>query len=299
VPVDDQWNGTWRTARISRSVAGSVATLAFLPLTAGEVPDAEPGYRVTFRRTLALRIVVPDPGLIAGVGITTRSRPARSSLRVLLDAGRRTASSSVRVSAYNARILRVRPEAGVRVSGEGVSLARSGRRSFLVDLRHMEPEHPYCGDDGLVTFELDRDAFTVRLRDLDEPVWNAEEGIFVTREPDTCTFPEYRARHEGARTIIQQVAGQPEQSFAGAFFGQPRGHAVNFTLGCASSPQRFWVEPNGDLLLHKGNLDFFGRKPEHARIFLNRGIARFFFGFERWLASARYDGPAPAPIWGR
>ena len=161
----------------------------------------------------------------------------------------------------------------------------------------MEPEHPYCGDDALVTFELDHDAFTVRLRDLEGPVWNADEGIFVTRAQDPTTFADYRARHEGARTIIQQVAGQPEQSFAGAFLGQPRGHAVNYTLGCATSPQRFWVEANGDLLLHKGNIDFFGRKPELARRFLNRGIARFFFGFERWLASARYDGPSPAPIY--
>ena len=297
IPVDDQWNGTWCTARASRSVAGDVATVTFRPLTAAEVQDLEPGYGVTFRRSLAFRIVVPDPGRIAVIRILTRSRPAKSSLRVLLDAGRRTAGRSIRVSAYNARILRVRPETGSRASGDVVSLASSGRRCFLVDLRHMAPEHPYCGDDALVTFALDRDAFTVRLRDLDEPVWNADEGIYVTREPDACTYREYRSRHEGARTTIQQVADQPEQSFAGAFYGQPRGHAVNYTLGCAHSPQRFWLEANGDLLLHKGNLDFFGRKPEHARRFLNKGIARFFFGFERWLASARYDGPAPAPIY--
>ena len=250
-----------------------------------------------FRRTLGLRIVVPNSSGLVGVRIVTRSRPARSSLHVTLDAGCRTAGRSVAVSAYNARILRVRPETGTRVSGSTVSLASSGRRSFRVDVRHMEPAHPYCGDDALVTFALDHDAFTVRLGDLAQPIWNAHDGILVTREPDACTYAEYRARHEGARTIAQQVAGQPEQSFAGAFLGQPRGHAVNYTLGCAHSPQRFWVEANGDLLLHKGNIDFFGRKPEHARRFLNRGIARFFFGFERWLASARYDGPAPAPIY--
>ena len=68
VPVDDQWNGAWRTARISRSVAGTVATVTFRSLTAAEVPDAEAGYAVTFRRTIALRIDVPDPGRIAASG---------------------------------------------------------------------------------------------------------------------------------------------------------------------------------------------------------------------------------------
>ena len=142
IPADDQWNGVWRGARIARVRSGSVVTVSFRPLTAAELPDAEPGYDVTFRRTLGLRIVVPDPGAIAGVRITTRSRPARSSLRVTLDAGRRTAGRSVAVSAYNARILRVRPGTGTRASGTAVSLASSGRRSFLVDVRHMEPAHP-------------------------------------------------------------------------------------------------------------------------------------------------------------
>ena len=44
VPVDDQWNGIWRSARIARAQAVPSTTITFRPLVAAEVPDAEPGY---------------------------------------------------------------------------------------------------------------------------------------------------------------------------------------------------------------------------------------------------------------
>ena len=155
------------------------------------------------------------------------------------------------------------------------------------------------GDEALLTLQLDRDAFTVRLQDLAAtgPVWHPADGVFITRTDQDTSFRDYRAHHRGEKTLLQRVGGQPEQSFAGAFYGQPRGHAVNYSLGCAHSPQRFWVEANGDVLLHRENLDFLGRKPELAGRFLNRGSARFFFGFERWIACARFDGPSPAPVY--
>ncbi len=53
-------------------------------------------------------------------------------------------------------------------------------------------------------------------------------------------FMEYpSARHARYETILRRVGKQQEESFADAFYGQPRGHAVNYSLGCAHSPQRF------------------------------------------------------------
>jgi hypothetical protein len=299
IPVDDQWNGTWRRARFITTVIGTTAKLAFRPLRGDGFPDLDAGYDVTFRRTLGLKVIIPDPDELQKVSITTRSPPARTSVRIHLDAGKKTAGRRIRLSTYNARILRVIAEKGVAVKGSTLVLAASGKKWFTVALEHMDPVHSYCADEAHLTLQLDHDAFTVCLQDLTRmgPVWHSTEGVYITRTDHDTPFLEYRARYAGATTILKHVSEQPEQSFAGAFYGQPRSHAVNYSLGCAHSPQRFWVEANGDMLLVRENIDFLGRKPELARRFLNRGSARFFFGFERWISCARFDGPSPAPVY--
>ena len=299
MPVDDQWNGEWRKAAIRVGVDGKTATVTFRPLRAEGLRVDD--YDVSFRRTLGLRLSVPDPADIAAVRITTRSPAGRTTIRVLLDAGRKTRGTTLRLETYNAKVARITVVSGARAAGEAglLKLAAKGTRCFLVTLEHMRPAHPYCGDDTHLTLGLDHDAFTICLQDLDRlgPVWNTAEGVYITRADDDTAFDAYRAAHAGRETTLRKVARTREQSFAGALYGQPRGHAPNYSLGCAHSPQRFWVEANGDILLHRQNLDFWGRKPEHARRFLAKGSSRLFFGLERWVACARYDGPTTAPIY--
>jgi len=163
----------------------------------------------------------------------------------------------------------------------------------------MAPAYPYSYDDGLVELSLDHDKFTVSLQLLAQegPIWCAEEGIYIRREDDPETFEDYRRRNAAAATVSQEIARGHEQSLAGAYFGQPRPHAVAYSFGCVHSPQRYWLDPNGDLVLHKTNLMGLDSPGRAVRRFLCRGNARFFFGLERWVATARFTDPAPVPVY--
>jgi hypothetical protein len=298
IASDDQWNGAWRRAATTAQPHGGALLVSFKPLSHDRLPEAPSGAEVAYRRTLGLRIVAPDPQSVRRVEVYTRSRPVRFLVTVRLDAGRHTAGKELALSAYNARIVSVHPIAGVTVRGSSLILGRITKRAFTVSLLCMIPSHPYSGDAAHLTFGLERDAFTIALDDLRKgPVWYAEQGIFCTRVDDATSFESYRARFREVRTTLGQISRQGEQSFAGPFLGQPRGHAVNYSLGCPYSPQRFWLEANGDLLLHRGNLDFFGRRPALARRMRVKGTARFFFGLEKWIACARYADPAHVPVY--
>jgi hypothetical protein len=299
IPVDDQWNGTWRRASTTTSVNGKQALLSFNPLGKERLADAPRGYDVRFRRTLGLRIVCPDPESIRGVQVYTASLPAQTRLRVSLDAGRRTPGKSITVTAYNARILGIDAAEGVRAAGTQITLGSTRARGFAISVSHMVPSHPWCGDDSLVTFALQADSFTIRIQDLftQGPIWHAELGVFITPPDSGEGFADYRESIRGKQTTLGRVKAAEEQSFGRAFHGQPRGQPVNFSLGCARSPQRFWLEANGDLVLERRNLDFFGRRPELAAAMRTKGNARFFFGLERWVNCGRFAEPGAVPVY--
>ncbi|MEW6750868.1 MAG: hypothetical protein AB1505_07805 [Candidatus Latescibacterota bacterium] len=306
--TDDWFNGRWRRAAVRREDRGQTFRLRCRMLRVDRLEDTPEGYDVPFRRTMGLRLVGLDWSQVRGVEVLTASAPEQTTLCVELDAGRRTRGQQVRLTGYNARPLAVGRARGVSVprSGSGgvpdgclVKLRPGRGRRFEVTVDHMHPAHPYCGDAGLLEFHLDHDTFTVSLEALRQqgPVWYAEEGIYIARSADPTSFAAYRARHAGALTINQQVAGRPEHSLARAFHGQPRPHAVAYSFGCKHSPQRFWLDPNGDLLLHKGNLTRLDHPGPSAARFACQGNARFFFGLEEWVPLARHADPPPVPVY--
>jgi hypothetical protein len=122
--VDDWFNGRWRRAktRIARRDANHTR-IEFEPLTA-EFPE-ERQYDVRFRRTLGLRIEGVKPEVIRKFTVETRSAPARSTLRVELDAGTPTPAGSIRFDGYNAHIRAIRALDGCRALGPAI-LRESG-----------------------------------------------------------------------------------------------------------------------------------------------------------------------------
>jgi len=197
------------------------------------------------------------------------------------------------LSGYNAVIKKIVPSNGTRLAGEYLKLGKAARRRFLVRLSHMRPAHPHCYDDALVTLRLGRDAFTVSLSALEEygPIWYAQKGVFITRESDPTTFAQYRKNLEGAKTVAQRVLNHREQSFGGAKRCQPRPHPGAFCIGCKRARQSFWIEPNGDIVLHGQHLKDVPAK-DTAR-FLNESNGRFFFGLQRWRVAGRCPDPPP------
>lgn len=293
VPVDDQFNSQWQKAEIEvHPQDARTLRVTFKGLSA-EFPEMT-NYDVTFRRTLGIKIEVLDVRQILSTNIFTTSAPTVSRIRVEIDAGQRTPGKQLTYSVYNALLnQKVFNPKGVRPSLGILELLPDEHRSFVLQVTHMTPAHRYCGDEGHVTFWLEDDAFTISLQSLKEegPIWYAEKGIYITLADDPTTFEEYQKRIAGAKTLNQRVMEHREQTYAGAFNGQPRPHVVSYNLGCKRNRQRFRLEPNGDLVLAQWNVTSIPGK-DTAR-FLCDGDARFFFGLERKTILARYPDPAP------
>ena len=291
--MDDWFNCPWQKAAVSvtRETASRVAVT--FRGTAAEFP-AMPDYDVAFRRTLGVRIDAADPSAVKAVRVFTRSAPARTRLRVELDAGRRTRSRSIWFDGYNAFLRAVTPGPGTTFTDGMLQLGGAGRRSFALDVLHICPAHRYAGDDGHVRFILDGDSFTISLPSMEKqgPIWFAETGIYVALAGDPTTFAEYRAACGKQKTVAEMVAELPEHDPAAAMLGQPRPHGVACALGCKHARQRFWIEPNGDVVLPKWNVTAITGKDTGR--YANEGTGRFFFGLEGWQALAHYPDPAPA-----
>ncbi len=292
--TDDWSNGAWQRARIVQQVGARTVRVRFRRLSSERLAGAPADYRPTFRRTMGLRLQVPASARMRGVQIHTCSAPAESVLRVELHAGRRTPAGRLWLAGYNA-VVRDWPG---QAAGHW-ELEANGPRTFLVRVRHMEPAHPYAGDDGLVEFHWEEDAFTISLAALaaQGPIWYAERGVYVARADDARTFADYRRQHASARTVREWIASGAEHTLAAAMNGQPRPHPAACSFGCKHSPQRFWLEPNGDLLLHRRNLTGLDQPGASAARFRNAGNARFFFGLERWLPVGRGPQDQAVPIY--
>jgi hypothetical protein len=297
--VDDWFNGHWKRAQTHATrLPGGRVRLEFQPLTR-EFPE-ERDYDVTFRRTLGLRIEAADPKPIRQVMVWTRSAPATTALRVELNAGRATPGNAIRWDGYNAWVRRASPQEGCRAEGEAIHWDGGVVVAFTLEVDHMTPSHRYSGDDGHVRFILGDDSFTISLVSLKEqgPIWFAEKGILITGAQDKTTLKEYLARIAHQKTIAQTVKDRPEQSYAGAFLGQPRPHAAAWSLGFKHSRQHFWQDPSGDITLESSTIrqlpaaDTKRYANDEGR--WGEGNGRFFFGLEDWITLGRYCDAAPA-----
>lgn len=296
IEMDDWFNSGWGKAAIEVSrVDDNKITIAFKGLT--EEFSEVKNYNVKFRRTLGVRLHIPKKATIRKVSVFTASPATRSTLRVELDAGRKTPGNKLRFYGYNAVVEKVSAIKGVSVEKNWLQLHKARERIFEVTVKHMEPVHRYCNDEGHLTFVMKNDTFTISLASLDRegPIWFAEQGVYIAYAEDKRHFFDYKSCIKNYQTISQKVLERPEQSFAGAYFGQPRAHAVNYNLGCKHARQRFWLEPNGDIVLHKWNVTSIEGKDTPR--FKNKSSGRFFFGLENWRATARFNDPAPVLVY--
>jgi hypothetical protein len=294
VKVDDWFNGHWKRAEThATTLPGHRVRIEFAPLTK-EYPE-QTGYDVAYRRTTGLRVEGTDPKAVQGFRVWTTSAPSRTTLRIMLNAGTPTSGGgAVGLDSYNARVFQVRPVSGCRTVGGKVACDGTGAAEFDLDVEHMTSSHRYGNDDGHVRFILGDDSFTISLASLARqgPIWFAERGAFIKSAGDPTTFAQYAARSARQKTIAQRVKEMGEQSYAGAFLGQPRPHSVATSLGFKQARQRFWLDCNGDLTVEGTTVRQISAS-DTRRVACD-GNGRFFFGLERWMMEARYPDPAPA-----
>jgi hypothetical protein len=66
-------------------------------------------------------------------------------------------------------------------------------------------------------------------------------------------------------------------------------------VGCKHARQRFRLQVNGDIVLHKKNVTWVPGKDSDR--FKCEGDARFFFGMENWLTTSRFPDPDPVLVY--
>lgn len=294
--MDDWFNTPWKKADVSIKRETKSRVVITFRGTAGEFPERRE-YDVIFRRTLGVRVDVANHEAIESIAVFTQSPPAATRLHVELDAGRRTPGKAIGFDGYNAQVRTVVPVKGVASKDGALALRKAARRSFELDVAHMCPGHRYSGDEGHVRFVLDNDSFTISLADLEQqgPVWFAEKGFFIKRADDPTTFADYRATCDDKKGVSRMVQALDEQTYAGAHDGQPRPHPAAWSVGCKHARQRFWIEPNGDVLMRRHNMESIRGKDTPR--FANETSGRFFFGLEKWASVGRCTDPAPVPAY--
>ena len=219
IGIDDWFNSKWHEAAVDvQRVDAKTLSISFKGLHS-EMPDVT-DYDVTFRRTLGVKIDCADGRLPEKVEVYTTSACGESALRIAVNSGK---ASHIKLSAYNAVIGNV---IGAKADGMDVSLPSSG--SFGLVVKHMTPSHPFSYDEGLVTFELGDDAFTISLNSLAKqgPIWFEDQGAFITFADDPTTLDQYRARNAKQQTTLTKVTERREQSYSGAANGQPPASAM-------------------------------------------------------------------------
>lgn len=291
-PIDDHYNTPWRKAAIEVvQVDAATAYIRFKGLST-ELPDVD-GYDVRFRRTLGIKISVEGSSMIDNIRMFTESAAITSRIKVKLDCGGLTDTTSIGFKLYNTQIKKIIPASGLATNGAKLVTNQFGEREFEVELRHMSPSHHFCNDEGLVTFVLDSGKFTISLESLkaEGPIWYKETGIYITSADSSLSFDDYIASESRRKSILPRLVEEKEQSFAGSFYGQPRPHEVQYSIGCKGSRHRFWLEPNGDFVLTHSTVDWVNASDTPK--FKNKLDGRFFFGFERWQSIGRFPDMAP------
>jgi len=293
-PIDDWFNARWQKAAIrTRRVNDRTVEIRFRGIRS-EIDDVpgDPDYDVRYRRSLGIRVDCGD-ARVSSIKVFTRSVKAATSIRVELDAGRKTPGKVIRLSGYNARLKRTQALKGVRVDGNEVRPGRGGRRLFQVNVEHMVSAFRYANDDGHISFDLGADKFTISLASLERegPIWFADKGVFITDAGDETTAEEYRQAVRTCSTVSKEISGRGEQSLLGALDAQPRSHALPYVFGYRQCREMFMVESNGDLTLAQWPIvEVAGRD---AARYANRAAGRFFFGLEKWITLGRHHAPYP------
>lgn len=292
VGTDDWFNCEWQKASVSvKREPQNNAIITFQGLIT-EFPEMQ-DYNVTFRRTIGIRLDVPDLSRIQAVSIYTTSSPVQTRLRVQLNAGHQTKERTICIDCYNAKLRSLTPVAGVSLKDKVLHIKKTANPCFELELIHMLGAHKYSGDDGHVRFITEKDSFTISLASLEAqgPIWFADKGFFITKADTHTTFAEYRAGLCKEKTIARMVKAHSEQTYAGAFNGQPRPHATAYSLGWKYNRQRFWLDANGDLILMKMAVKLI--PGPDTNLYANKGNGRFFFGLENWSILGRCPDSAP------
>jgi len=238
--LDDPHNGNWTEARGEWRRDGTTLVYRVRPLDPAEAPGIQ-HTGMPFRRTYKLRLTCASEVLVTRVGAHTAAEWREAQVRVVVDRG---AASAVRAfDAENAVLLSATP-------------APPGYGPFHLTVRYAHSDDRLSEDRGLVivrrpgwhsfSFFVDDVVHrgALRVRGLGATVELV--GLARTSAASTETSRQ--------RSVMDRVAGLPEQTLQRAMAAWPRKPARELYLGMPAMRQEFAITEHGDLWLDHRSL---------------------------------------------
>ncbi|HOX36797.1 MAG TPA: hypothetical protein PL033_02310 [Candidatus Brocadiia bacterium] len=252
-PIDDWFNGRRLNADTRAMKSGNSIQIVFAPLAEVEFPN-EKDFNVTFRRTLALDIALPEgcpePERIS---IFTDTEVVEREALALFGCDRPSGSRwDGHVEVYNGALTELKPLDGnsvTQIAGPdswkcALKDCPDGLRIRLLASR---PNQPASNDNTIVTLRTAKESFSFSMDDL------VAEGSILIPDLDVQIKlpggePREIVRPIGfAGSVYDRVIQREEQTWPKAWAAMPPKLPLPFALGCKNRRQKFRLQPNGDI----------------------------------------------------
>lgn len=270
--VDDWTNGEWKAAATTAERTANGWRYTFLPTAAPEFPDLkEPG--VAFRRTFMLKVSSPaplPPGLIIRALTDAIERPVEA--RVLFGPPAVPALAAlhdelIHVEVHNGRLLHAAPEGALRPAAAAPSAwtlatgQEGGLRLALICA--VDAELPEL-DRTVVTVRAGARSFSFAPADLasGRPILIDDLGALVTPgdSADTLAGVRRRRAESTARSVLDRVAAEPEQTLARAWDGMRLKKQLYFMHSLPGNRNALRQDPEGQIRIAAGD-PWFTKQP--------------------------------------
>lgn len=285
--IDDPWQGKWLQADVKMQASDNRCVFTFEPL-GEENPHADNLPGVTYRRTLKLRLILPQGSpKLESLRVHSDSVLVPLVLRVELGCGQKgEAAWSGHVEVFNGQLISAEPWN----FGEGDLFAapalwkntRIGDKPKGVVLRLLETKSQLRGSNDItvVTIRAEANAegrllprtFSFSTRDLAAgPIYVPDMNAFVTRADDPKSFDP--AAHQKGRKIRDLIRLEPEQSYERATNEIPPqdpwvrqyGDMVYLVAAADSSWQKFAVRYDGNVFICRSWTKAFGAEARRLK----------------------------------
>lgn len=227
------YRGGWRVADAQTKAEGRSVTFTFRPVNAKEFPDQK-DYPAAFRYTLKIRVA--SDGQLPAIERFEVLTDSQLVTRTVQIAWREQAPEGPRIEVFN---------------GTLVSTEKTGNGKQTIKLQAVQNKDPNTFDRTLVTVKGGEQAFTFSLEDLNQgPLFLPDFGAAVLPERDRRDYAavEQAVKERGAKTLYDQVAERPEQTWRSAWEGVPRKKShIYFPLGLDGGRQRFQLNADGSV----------------------------------------------------
>lgn len=292
--VDDWTKGRWQEAATTEEPTSSGRVFRFLPTAAPEFPNLK-GPGVAFRRTLKLKLVseIPLPPDIR-IRAFTDSVEQTVEARILfgepaLKVFRPSEPEAIRLEVHNGKLLESGAVGQLRMADGGrpgwnLPAGGSGelRASFAAALNPDDPAQ----DRTIVTVRAGARSFSFATADLVEKrtLLIDDLGVLVAAGDSACTLEEARrSRSESpARTVLERVAAEPEQTLTRAWDGMRTKKQLYFMHGLPGNRNAIRQDPEGQVRIAAGD-PWFTKQPSERdknKLWTPQGRTFFYyFGF--------------------